>query len=75
MGKAPASLKTDLKWALLVGGLMLLAIALLKALLPPEQPPTPTPAPYYLPPPRVEVRGYYRKDGTYVSPHSRTAPR
>ena len=23
---------------------------------------------------RVRVRGYYRKDGTYVRPHYRTAP-
>ena len=23
---------------------------------------------------RVKVRGYYRKDGTYVRPHYRTAP-
>src|SRR5262245_677675 len=24
--------------------------------------------------PKVHVKGYYRKDGTYVAPHDRTAP-
>lgn len=26
-------------------------------------------------PGRVDVKGYYRKDGTYVKPHTRSAPR
>jgi hypothetical protein len=32
-------------------------------------------APTYSPARTVNVRGYYRKDGTYVRPHTRSAPR
>lgn len=30
---------------------------------------------YYSSPKTVNVKGYYRKNGTYVSPHTRSAPR
>jgi len=47
----------------------------------PTPAPTPTPVPALNPSPSfntnkpVEVKGYYRKDGTYVRPHTRNAPR
>lgn len=41
--------------------------------------PFPSTPPAYAPPPsgsgRVHVRGYYRRDGTYVRPHTRSRPR
>jgi len=34
-----------------------------------------TPPPAAKPAPRVHVKGYRRKDGTYVAPHTRSYPR